>query len=139
MFFSLYFIKFNSSIPTYSKSLIIGTLINVILAIPGLIKNSKFLDYRDFLLIIPRNTTIPIIKDWEFFLIIGKFFLDLVIPIIKDLLYTFQSFIFFIIVRIPRYNLSLMFWVPNLYQNPEQSNFFLNYDVNFKVVRIVNF
>ena len=32
----------------YSKSLIIGTLITVILAIPGLIKNFKFLDYWDF-------------------------------------------------------------------------------------------
>ena len=51
----------------YSRSLIIRTLITVILAIPGLIKNSKFLDYRDFLLIIYRNTTIPIIKNWEFF------------------------------------------------------------------------
>ena len=74
----------------YSKSLIIGTLITVILAIPGLIKNSKFLDYRDFLLIIPRNTMIPIIKEWDFFLIIGKIFLDLVIPIIKDLLYSIK-------------------------------------------------
>ena len=41
--------------------------------IPGLIKNSKVLDYRDFLLIIPRNSTIPIIKDWEFFLLPGTF------------------------------------------------------------------
>ena len=24
--------------------------------------------YRDFLLIIPRNNTIPVIKDWDFFL-----------------------------------------------------------------------
>ena len=39
----------------YSRSLIIGTLRTVILAIPGLIKNFKFLDYRDILLIIPDN------------------------------------------------------------------------------------
>ena len=32
----------------YSKSLIIGILITVILAILGLIKKSKFLDYWDF-------------------------------------------------------------------------------------------
>ena len=69
----------------YSRSLIIGTLITVILEIPGLIKNSKFLDYRDFLLIIPCNTMIPIIKDWDFFYY-RELFLDLVILIIKNLL-----------------------------------------------------
>ena len=49
------------------------SLITVILAIPWLIKNSKFLDYRDFLLIIPRNTMILIIKVWDFFLLPGTF------------------------------------------------------------------
>ena len=80
-------------------------------------------DYRDFLLKIPCNTRIPIMEDWDFFLISGTFsgpshpdnrglvviprntitpiikdwelFLDLFIPIIKDLLYI-QLFIFFL-------------------------------------------
>ena len=51
-----------------------GSLITVILAIPGFIKNSKYFDYRDFLRIICRNTAILIIEDWEFFSIIGNFF-----------------------------------------------------------------
>ena len=57
----------------YSRSLIIETLITALLARPGLIKYSKFLDYWDFFLIIPRNTTIPIIKGWDFFWLPGTF------------------------------------------------------------------
>ena len=59
--------------PTYKGSSIIGTLVTVILAIPGFIKNSKYFDYRDFLLKNPCNTGIPIIEDLDFFQLLGTF------------------------------------------------------------------
>ena len=39
------------------------------------------------LIINPCNTSIPIIEDWDFFFNYRELFLDLVIPIIDDLLY----------------------------------------------------
>ena len=79
----IFFIKV---ISIYSKSLIIGTSINVIFGIWGLIKSSKQIDYRDFLLSKSLQNCDHNNQGLGFFIDYQEFFLDLVIPIIKDLL-----------------------------------------------------
>ena len=76
----------------YSGSSIIWTSITIILAIPGFIENSKYiirlsglftknsLQYHD-----PNNRGLGFFYDYR------ELFLDLVIPIIEDLLYFFSS------------------------------------------------
>ena len=60
---------------------------------PGIYKKNP--SNRDFLLINPLslNTAIPIIEELDFFPDYRKLFLDLVIPIIKDLLYVQQDLV----------------------------------------------
>ena len=65
-----------------SRSSIIGTLINVILAIPGLMKNSKQFDYRDFFTNKSLQYRDPDNRELGFFFDYREIFLDLIIPII---------------------------------------------------------